>query len=91
MLKATLKFITSLPKQLAVILINIYQVLLSPDHSWLKAKYPLGFCRHYPSCSEYSKQSIIKFGFVKGLWLSAKRISRCNPWAKPTIDLIPNP
>jgi putative membrane protein insertion efficiency factor len=88
--KQLFKAIVSLPKNLALALISIYQVLLSPDHSWLKAKYPYGFCRHYPTCSEYSKQSIAKFGLVKGLWLSAKRISQCNPWAEPKIDLIPN-
>jgi hypothetical protein len=94
MLKAKIKniivlFINS-PKLVAVVLINIYQAILSPDHSWLKAKYPYGYCRHYPSCSEYSKQSIQKFGLVRGGWLSVKRVAKCNPWTEPGVDLISN-
>ena len=90
MFKAQVKFITSLPRQMAAALISAYQVLLSPDHSWLKARYPYGFCRHYPSCSEYSRLAILKFGLIKGGRLSLQRIGRCNPWSEPRVDLIPN-
>lgn len=83
-------FIINLPKQLALVVIKSYQFLLSPDHSWLKINYPYGYCRHYPTCSEYSRQVIEKLGFLKGVYLSIGRIVRCNPWAKPKIDLIPN-
>lgn len=80
----------NLPKNLAIVLIKLYQVFLSPDHSWLKAKYPYGYCRHYPTCSEYSKQALTKFGFTKGVLLSIRRIIKCNPWTEPKVDLITN-
>jgi len=35
-------------------------------------------CLYSPSCSEYSKRLITDFGLVKGVFLSADRISRCN-------------
>ncbi len=38
-----------------------------------------GSCRFNPTCSEYTIQSINKFGVGKGLWLGFKRITRCNP------------
>jgi len=82
--------ILNIPKYLLISLIRLYQLFLSPDHSWLKGKYPYGYCRHYPSCSEYSKQAVEKFGFTKGSWLAFKRLLKCHPWAKPKIDLIPN-
>jgi hypothetical protein len=82
------KSIFSLPGRIAVGLINVYQVLLSPDHSWLKSRFPHGYCRFYPSCSQYAKESIIKFGVVKGVWFGTKRVSRCNPWASPAIDKV---
>jgi putative membrane protein insertion efficiency factor len=82
--------ISNLPKQAAVSLINFYQAALSPDHSWLKGRFPVGFCRHFPSCSQYAKEAILKFGVFKGIWLAGGRIVRCNPWTKPKIDLIPN-
>lgn len=82
--------IFNLPKYLLVSLIDIYQLVLSPDQSWLSPRFPYGYCRHYPSCSQYSKQAINRFGALKGLWLSAKRVAHCHPWAEPKIDLIPN-
>jgi len=88
--KVVISNIVDLPKQLSIGLINLYQLLLSPDHSWLKAKFPHGYCKFYPSCSQYSKEAIIKFGFFKGWYLGAKRIVRCHPWAEPKVDLIPN-
>jgi putative membrane protein insertion efficiency factor len=90
MIGKTVKFIVGLPAKSAVCLIGAYQLLLSPDHSWLKGHFPHGYCRFYPSCSEYSKQSIIRFGLVKGFWLSAKRLLHCHPWAEPQIDLVPH-
>lgn len=90
MINKVRKFISSLPRRFTVGLINVYQTLLSPDHSWLKGRFPHGYCRYYPSCSEYSKQAVIRFGFVKGLWLSIKRVVRCHPWAEPQVDPVPN-
>jgi uncharacterized protein len=84
------KFLFGLPAKIAVALIELYQLLLSPDHSWLKARFPHGYCRFYPSCSQYSKQSIQRFGLLKGLWLSVKRLSHCHPWAEPKLDPVPH-
>ena len=57
-------------KRFAIFLINIYQKIsaLTPSR-----------CRFYPTCSEYTKQAIIKYGFLKGSWLGLKRIVRCHP------------
>ena len=61
-------------------LINIYKYLISPL---------LGNnCRFLPTCSEYTKESIIKFGLVNGVWLGLKRIVRCHPWGKGGHDPI---
>jgi len=89
-MKKVLKNIYNLPKYLLISLLDVYQLALSPDHSWLKARYPNGYCKYYPSCSEYSKQAIVRFGSFKGGWLSFKRLLRCHPWAEPKVDLIPN-
>jgi len=37
-------------------------------------------CRFYPTCSDYSLQAFEKYGFLKGGFLSAKRILKCNPF-----------
>ncbi len=43
-------------------------------------------CRFYPSCSEYTKQALEKYGCIKGLFLGIKRIVRCNPFSKGGYD-----
>tara|TARA_X000000368_G_scaffold403368_1_gene378268 strand:- start:232 stop:456 length:225 start_codon:yes stop_codon:yes gene_type:complete len=60
--------------------INLYKYLISPL---------LGNnCRYLPTCSEYTKESIIKYGVIKGFWLGLKRIVKCHPWGKGGYDPI---
>jgi putative component of membrane protein insertase Oxa1/YidC/SpoIIIJ protein YidD len=35
-------------------------------------------CEYTPSCSEFSKKLIQRFGIIKGVFLSADRLMRCN-------------
>ena len=46
-------------------------------------------CRFQPTCSEYARQAYQKYGFLKGSWLTAKRLARCHPWAKGGYDPVP--
>lgn len=64
-------------------MIQIYQMIPGNIHS---------MCRHQPTCSEYTKQAIIKYGSIKGSYLGIKRIFRCNPWRWGTsgYDPVPN-
>jgi len=60
-------------------IIKFYQKFISPS---------LGFnCRFYPTCSEYTYQTIKKYGLLKGSWKGIKRIFRCNSWDPGGIDL----
>ena len=43
-------------------------------------------CKYYPTCSEYTKQAIQKYGSIKGSFIGAKRILRCNPFSKGGFD-----
>lgn len=43
-------------------------------------------CKYYPSCSEYMRQAIDKYGCVKGIVKGFKRILRCNPLSKGGYD-----
>ena len=36
-------------------------------------------CRYLPTCSEYSIEALHNFGFLKGSYLSIKRILSCHP------------
>ena len=60
--------------------IKIYKFLVSPL---------LGdSCRYYPSCSDYSIDSLKTYGLFKGFFLSAKRIFSCHPWASGGFDPV---
>ena len=76
------------PRRTIIFLITIYQKTLSPDHGWLKVRYPHGYCKYHPTCSEYSKQAFQKYGFLKGSCLAVWRILRCNPWSRGGMDKL---
>ena len=67
-------------RKLFVLPIILYQRLLSP-------LLPSS-CRFTPTCSEYTKQAIIKYGIIKGTYLGIKRISKCHPWGKSGYDPV---
>ncbi len=47
-------------------------------------------CRFRPTCSAYSSEAVQKHGLPRGVWLSAKRVVRCNPWTEfGTHDPVP--
>lgn len=46
-------------------------------------------CRFIPVCSSYAIEAVEKYGCVKGLFLTCKRILRCNPFCKGGYDPVP--
>lgn len=68
-------------KQVLINLINFYQKHIS---LWLDSKNIK--CKFYPTCSDYTKQAIAKYGAIKGVFLGIKRILRCNPFSKGGYD-----
>lgn len=70
-------------KKIFVGILNFYQKRISPLIS------NLGFhCKYYPSCSEYTKIAIKKYGIFKGTLLGIYRILRCNPFSKGGYDPV---
>ena len=61
-------------------LISIYQKI---------SKLTPSVCRFYPTCSEYTKQAVLKYGVLKGGWLGIKRIARCHPGNEGGYDPVP--
>lgn len=67
-------------RKLLILPIILYQYLISP-------LFP-GSCRFKPTCSEYTKLAILKYGFFKGIFLGIKRLSKCHPWGDSGYDPI---
>jgi hypothetical protein len=68
-------------KRIALVLIHCYQLAISA--------YRPPSCRYVPSCSQYGYEAITKYGFWRGGWLTIKRLSRCHPFSKGGVDLVP--
>ncbi|HPO48847.1 MAG TPA: membrane protein insertion efficiency factor YidD [Spirochaetota bacterium] len=64
---------------------NIFALLIIFYQKFISPFFPPS-CRFYPTCSEYSKQAFLKYGFFKAFFLSIYRIIRCNPWNKGGYD-----
>lgn len=67
-------------KNISIKLIELYQKIPGNWHY---------SCRFHPTCSEYAKEAIEKYGFIKGWFLSIKRICRCNPFGGSGYDPVP--
>lgn len=67
-------------KNLSIKLIKIYQSIPGAWHNT---------CRHYPTCSNYAIEAISTHGWLKGWFLTIKRLLRCNPWGTYGYDPVP--
>lgn len=64
--------------RLVVAVIRLYRVAVSP--------FLPSTCRFTPSCSEYAVLALEKYGLIKGMWLAALRVLRCNPFSHGGYD-----
>ena len=67
-------------RKLIVAILRLYQWALSP-------LLPSA-CRYYPSCSEYMRQAVEKYGPVRGVWMGIKRVARCHPFHQGGLDPV---
>lgn len=68
-------------KKICIYIIEFYQKHISKIIESKNIK-----CKFYPSCSEYTKQAIEKYGVIKGCAYGIKRILKCNPFSKGGYD-----
>ena len=81
MARKLLQSLISLPRMVVVGIFKVYKVAISP---LLPAS-----CRFVPTCSEYGITALQRFGLVKGLYLTVRRIIRCRPGGDYGYDPVP--
>src|ERR1700693_3920277 len=47
-------------------------------------------CKFYPSCSHYAAEAVRIHGARRGSWLALRRVSRCHPFTRGGLDLVPD-
>jgi len=67
-------------KFLVLDLLGIYKAMVSP--------FLPPACRFEPTCSEYARQAVEKYGAAEGTWMGIKRILRCQPFCKGGHDPV---
>lgn len=79
-IKKIYTFIVHIPRNVEVLFIKFYQKFISGA---------IGkHCIYYPSCSEYVRQAVDKYGIIKGNFLGIKRLIKCNPFSNGGIDYL---
>lgn len=77
-----LRHLLRLPARALAFLVVVYQwtirPLIGPN------------CRFTPSCSDYAITALRTHGAVRGGYLGARRILRCNPWHPGGHDPVPD-
>ena len=71
----------SLVRKTLYFFIRVYQCCISP--------FTVSSCRYYPSCSVYCRDSVQRFGVVKGCFLTLKRLAKCHPFSRGGYDPVP--
>ena len=69
------------PARLLLLVLRAYQRFISPMTP--------PTCRFYPSCSQYAVIAVQRHGALRGTWLAARRLLRCNPWNAGGVDDVP--
>ena len=61
-------------------ILGLYKAMISP--------FLAPACRFEPTCSDYARQAIEKYGALRGTWMGAKRIFRCQPFCEGGHDPV---
>jgi len=69
--------------RIGVCFVRIYQMCISPFIGGRAG------CRFTPTCSEYTRQAILKYGLLRGTVMGIRRISRCRPRGGCGFDPVP--
>lgn len=67
-------------RRLIVLSLRLYKL-------WISPLLPSA-CRYYPTCSEYMRESVERYGAFKGVWMGLRRLARCHPFHEGGFDPV---
>ncbi len=82
-MNGVIKAIAAIPARVAISILTGY-------HRWISPMMAPS-CRFHPTCSVYAIEVIASFGFLKGGFLTIKRLLKCHPFHPGGVDLPPKP
>ena len=74
------KIVVTQMKFLVLDLLGVYKAAVSP--------FLPPACRFEPTCSEYTREAVERYGALKGSWMGFKRLLRCHPFCKGGHDPV---
>ncbi len=57
-------------------------------YKWAISPMFLPSCRYVPSCSEYAREAVERYGAVRGGLIALTRLLRCHPFAHGGYDPV---
>ena len=72
--------------RIIVILIGVYQRILSPDRGLFRVFFAQGVCGFTPNCSQYAREVFEKHWFILWFKFSMSRIGKCRGWCEHKAD-----
>lgn len=76
----TLLLTTGSPTWICIVLVRAYRYCISP--------FLPPTCRFVPTCSQYAVDAFIRYGAIRGVYLTFCRIIRCHPFSKGGYDPV---
>jgi putative membrane protein insertion efficiency factor len=61
-------------------LLGLYKAYISP--------FLPSACRYFPTCSEYMREAVERYGAVRGVGLGLRRLLRCHPFHEGGFDPV---
>jgi putative membrane protein insertion efficiency factor len=75
----------NLAQHILLFALRLYRWFVSPALTLLFG----AACRYEPTCSVYAMEAVRRHGALRGGWLAAKRVARCQPWGGCGCDPVP--